>query len=93
MNDIRPVALTSAVMKAYERIVLKKISILLKYFTDPLQFTFKRNRCIDDAVLYVLQRVYSHLEVAGNTIRLMFLTSPVLLILFSLIFLLESFLT
>ena len=29
-NDLRPVALTSVVMKAYEQIVLNKMSILLK---------------------------------------------------------------
>ena len=72
MNNIRPVALTSAVMEAYERIVLNKMSILLKEFTDPLQFAHKKNICIGDAVLYVIQRVYSNLEVTDNTIRLMF---------------------
>ena len=51
MSDLCPVALTSNVMKADQRIVLNKMSVVLKYFTDPLQFACKRNICIDDAVL------------------------------------------
>ena len=34
MNDLRPVALTSAVIKTYQRIVLNKMSVLLKDVTD-----------------------------------------------------------
>ena len=44
----------------------------MKDYIDPLQFAYRRNRSTDDAVLYVLENVYSHLEKAGNLARLMF---------------------
>ena len=52
MNDLRPVALTSAVMKVCERAVLcmKK---LVKDYIDPLQFAYRKNRSTDDAILYL----------------------------------------
>ena len=36
MNDLRPVALTSAVMKVCERVVLCKLEKLVKDYIDPL---------------------------------------------------------
>ncbi|WP_419641928.1 RNA-directed DNA polymerase, partial [Thiolapillus sp.] len=72
LNDLRPVALTSAVMKVCERVVLCKLDSLVKDYTDPLQFAYRRNRSTDDAVLYVLENIYSHLEKAGSSVRLMF---------------------
>ena len=72
MNDLRPVALTSAVMKVCERVVLCKFEKLLKDYIDPLQFAYRKNRSTDDAVLYSLENIYSHLEKTGSTVRLMF---------------------
>ena len=62
LNDLRPVALTSAVMKVCERVVLRKLDSLVKEYIDPLQFAYRRNRSADDAVLYVSENIYSHLE-------------------------------
>ena len=61
LNDLRPVTLTSAVMKVCERVVLCKLNSLVKDDTDPLQFAYRRNKSADDAVLYVLANIYSHL--------------------------------
>ena len=72
LNDLRPVALTFAVMKVCERVVLCKLDSLVKDYIDPLQFANRRNRNTDDAVLYVLEKIYSHLEKAGSYVRLMF---------------------
>ena len=72
LNDLRPVALTSAIMKLCERIVLNRLSSIVSGFIDPLQFAYQRNRSIDDALLYVLNRVFSHLDEPGHSIRLMF---------------------
>ena len=44
----------------------------MKDYIDPLQFANRRNRNTDDAVLYVLEKIYSHLEKAGSSVRLMF---------------------
>ena len=65
MNDLNPVALTSAVMKVCERVVLCKLEKLVKDYIDPLQFAYRKNST-DDAVFY------SHLEKTGSTVRLMF---------------------
>ena len=62
MNDLRPVAHTSAVMKVCERVVLCKLEKLVKDYIDPLQFAYRKNRNTDDAVLYSLENIYSHLE-------------------------------
>ena len=72
LNDLRPVALISAVMKECERVVLCKLDSLVKDYIDPLQFAYRRNRSTDDAVLYVLENIYSHLEKGGSSVRLMF---------------------
>ena len=72
MNDLRPVALTSAVMKVCERVGLCKLEKLIKDYMDPLQFAYRKNGSTDDAVLYSLENIYSHLEKTGSTVRLMF---------------------
>ena len=72
MNDLRLVALTSTVMKVCERVVLCKLGKLLKDYINPLQFAYRKNRGTDDAVLYSLENIYSHLEKTGSIVRLMF---------------------
>ena len=72
MNDLRPVALTSAVMKVSERVVLCKLEKLVKDYIDPLQFAYRKSRSSDDAVLGNLKNIYSHLDKTGSTVRLMF---------------------
>ena len=62
MNDLRPVALTSAVMKVCERVVPCKLEKLVKDYLDPLQFAYRKNRSADDAALYSLENIYSHSE-------------------------------
>ena len=72
MNDLRPVALTSSVMKVFERFVLRRLQFLVRDFLDPLQFAYRSKRNVDDAVLYVLNRMYAHLDKTNTCIRLMF---------------------
>ena len=72
MNDLPPVAFTSAVMKVCERVVLCKLEKLVKDYIDPLQFAYRKNNSTADAVLYSLENIYSHLEKTGSNIRLMF---------------------
>ena len=62
LNDLRPVAVTSAVMKVCERVVLCKLDSLMKDHIDPLQFAYRRKKSTYDAVLYVLENVCSHLQ-------------------------------
>ena len=52
MNDLRPVALTPAmIMKVFERFVLKLILNEVKEQLDPLQFAYKAKRNVEDAGL------------------------------------------
>ena len=45
---------------------------------DPLQFAYQPWTGAKDAIIYLLNRVYAHLDKPGSTVRVMFLTSPVL---------------
>ena len=54
INDYRPVALTSVIMKCFERIVKDHITFTLPATLDPLQFTYRSNRSTDDAIAITL---------------------------------------
>ena len=58
MNDLRPVALTSAVMKVCKRVVLCKLEKLVKDYIDPLQFAYRKNST-DDAEVIIIMRFYT----------------------------------
>ena len=73
MNDLRPVALTSCVMKAFDRVALLHLQVQAADLMDPFQFAYQRNRSVDDAIIHVLHNVCSHLGKKPDTrIRLMF---------------------
>jgi hypothetical protein len=73
LNDYRPVALTSIVMKCFERIVLRNLLSQTKQFFDPHQFAYKHNRSTDDATLTLLNNTYTHLEKPGSYVRILFI--------------------
>ncbi len=50
LNDYRPVALTSTVMKVFERLLKKHICSSIPATLDPLQFAYRLNRSTDDAI-------------------------------------------
>src|SRR4029434_1310071 len=50
LNDYRPVALTSVVMKVFERLVLSYLKASTDHLMDPLQFAYRPNRSVDDAI-------------------------------------------
>ena len=72
MNDYRPIALTPCVMKVFEKCFLSHFQSITSNYIDPLQFAYRKNRSVDDALLYVLNNIYSHLEKAGSSVRIMF---------------------
>ena len=72
LNDLRPIALTSQLMKCFERVILCHFSKQVAAYQDPLQFAYRESVGVDDALLYLLHRVYSHLETAGKSVRIMF---------------------
>ncbi len=50
LNDYRPVALMSVVMKSFEKLVLAYLKDITRPLLDPLQFAYRANRSVDDAV-------------------------------------------
>ncbi len=49
LNDYRPVALTSTVIKVFERLLKNHICSSIPATLDPLQFAYRPNRSTDDA--------------------------------------------
>lgn len=45
---------------------------MVNTFLDPLQTAYQDHIGVDDAVIYLLDRVYSHLDMAGSAVRIMF---------------------
>ncbi len=74
LNDYRPVALTSIVMKVFERLVKKHICFSIPVMLDPLQFAYHSNRSTDDAISHVLHSSLTHIDSKkGNYVRLLFI--------------------
>ncbi len=74
LNDYRPVALTSIVMKVFERLVKNYICSSIPYTLDPLQFAYRPNRSTDDAISHILHSSLMHIDSKnGNYVRLLFI--------------------
>ncbi len=72
LNDYRPVALTSVVMKSFEKLVLAHLKDITWPLLDPLQFAYRANRSVDDAVNMGLHYVLQHLDRPGAYVRILF---------------------
>ncbi|XP_076735994.1 uncharacterized protein LOC143412342 [Maylandia zebra] len=72
LNDYRPVALTSVVMKSFERLVLSHLKTLTAPLLDPLQFAYRANRSVDDAINMALHFILQHLDSPGTYARILF---------------------
>ena len=73
LNDYRPVALTSVVMKCFEKVVLSRLVPRIQPHADPLQFAYKRDRGTDDATLTLLHHAFTHLDHKGSFVRILFI--------------------
>ncbi len=62
LNDYHPVALTSTVMKVFERLLKKHICSSIPATLDPLQFAYRPNRSTDDAISQVLHSSLTHID-------------------------------
>ncbi|KAL0164970.1 hypothetical protein M9458_040723, partial [Cirrhinus mrigala] len=72
LNDYRPVALTSVVMKSFEKLVLAYLKDITGPLLDPLQFAYRANRSVDDAVNIGLYFILQHLDRPGTYVRILF---------------------
>ena len=70
-NDLRPVALTSLIMKTFERIVLKFLNP--NNLVDSLQFAYRESRSVEDATLFLINAILSHLDKERTYARAMFI--------------------
>ncbi|CDQ59754.1 unnamed protein product [Oncorhynchus mykiss] len=71
LNDYRPVALTSVIMKCFERLVKHHITFTLPDTLVPLQFAYRPNRSTDDAI--TLHTALTHLDKRNTYVRMLFI--------------------
>ncbi|KAK1787220.1 hypothetical protein P4O66_017078, partial [Electrophorus voltai] len=73
LNDYRPVALTSVVMKCFEKLDRDFITSSLPASMDPLQFAYRYNRSTGDAIAHLLHTTLTHLDKGrGNYVKMLF---------------------
>ncbi|KAL2086367.1 hypothetical protein ACEWY4_017426 [Coilia grayii] len=73
LNDFRPIALTSIVMKHFERLVRSQILSHTEHALDPMQFAYRPNRGVEDATLTLLHVLLKHLEGSGSHAQILFI--------------------
>ncbi len=74
LHAYRPVALTSIVMKVFERLLKNHICSSIPVTLDPLQFAYRPNRSTDDTISHVLHSSLTHIDSKnGNYVRLLFI--------------------
>ncbi|GFO27611.1 reo_6 protein [Plakobranchus ocellatus] len=73
LNDHRPVALTSVLMKCFESFVLKYLHSFLPRDFDPFQFAYRCNRSIEDAIAINYHEILNHLETKKAYARISFI--------------------
>ena len=73
LNDYRPVALTSTIMKCFERLVMRHIKSQLPATLDPMQFAYRPNRSTDDAINTAIHLALSHLDQKDTYVRMLFI--------------------
>ena len=73
MNDLRPVALTSIIMKCFERLVLSNLKNSIRDSLDPFQFAYREKRNVEDAIIIFVSNVLKHLEGQRKYARCLFI--------------------
>ena len=64
--------MTSVVLKSFERLVLSHLKSITDPLLDPMQFAYRANRSVDDAVNMALHFILQHLDSAGTYARILF---------------------
>ena len=73
LNDFRPVALTSNIMKCLENIVRNLFCDRMESFRDQMQFAYCRNRSVQDANLTFMNDINEHLDQRYSSTRILFI--------------------
>ncbi len=61
-NDYRPVALTSVIIKCFEKYVVSLLKSQIDSALDPFQFAYRQGRGTDDAINGITHLTLKHLE-------------------------------
>ena len=79
LNDLRPVALITLVMRATERIIKKHMISVTDPLMDPFQLPYRVGRGVNDAKTFIMEKVHKHQKHPSNTTRLLFpdFSSPI----------------
>ena len=74
MHDLRHIALTSVPIKVYEILVMTDLKLKVAPHLDPMQFAYQKFHNKEDAILTLLELLYSHLKRTrfGISARVMF---------------------
>lgn len=59
-------------MKTLERMILDQIRPSVSTFLDPLRFAYQPHLGVDDAIIFLLNRLYTHLDQTASSVRIMF---------------------
>lgn len=59
LNDFRPIALTSLVMKSFEKLIKAELLKCTEHLIDPLQFAYRTKRGVQDATITLLNYIQS----------------------------------
>lgn len=73
LNDFRPIALTSLIMKTLEKLIKNMVLSQVEEFLDPLQFAYRSGTGVGDATVTLLHFLYRHLEEHKTQCRLLFI--------------------
>ncbi len=65
-------ALTSVFVKSFEKLVLAYLKDITGPLLDPLQFAYRENRSMDDAVNMGLHFILQHTDKSGTYVRILF---------------------
>lgn len=73
LNDFRPVALTSLVMKSLEKLISMEVLLQVEKLIDPLKFAYRPCRSVYNAGVTLLNFLYCQLDGAKVHARLLFI--------------------
>ena len=64
--------MTSAIMKCFERLVKRHICSSVFDMLDSLQFAYRSNRAMEDAITLAVHNALTHLEKGNKYVRMLF---------------------
>lgn len=73
LNDFRPIALTSVIMKCFEHLIKNRLISWIGHTQDDFQFAYKQHRSTKDACAVLDHLIREHVDTPGNYARVLFI--------------------